>query len=230
MTKFKKIIPALCMLLISAVLMGTSTYAWFSMNTSVSAKGMSISASSDSTFLVIKEGSTFDASTTTTEVTSSASAATLKPVAPVSDTFANKTAVETAANWHYAYSNAPTSSAKDGEYTVCENLTGYVANETFSIGLSNASGVTQSANNLRLSSITIPANSGIAVVVVCNDKATVYRATNTSASQDFGIKATKDGAVVTVYYFIDGDNTNVYTNNIAALTGQVSLKFTVDAA
>ena len=62
MTKFKKIIPALCMLLISAVLMGTSTYAWFSMNTTVSATGMQVTANSDSKFLLIsKENSEISA-------------------------------------------------------------------------------------------------------------------------------------------------------------------------
>lgn len=44
MKKFKKLIPSFLMLLISASLMGTSTFAWFSMNTTVSATGMEIKA------------------------------------------------------------------------------------------------------------------------------------------------------------------------------------------
>ena len=47
MKSMKKLIPAICMLLLSAMLMGTSTYAWFSMNTSVSASGMQVKAKSD---------------------------------------------------------------------------------------------------------------------------------------------------------------------------------------
>lgn len=43
----KKLIPALAMLLVAACLMGTSTYAWFSANTQVTAKGMSVKAASD---------------------------------------------------------------------------------------------------------------------------------------------------------------------------------------
>lgn len=43
----KKLIPALCMLLVAACLMGTSTYAWFSANTQVTASGMSVKAASD---------------------------------------------------------------------------------------------------------------------------------------------------------------------------------------
>lgn len=40
----KKLIPALCMLLVAACLMGTSTYAWFAANTQVSASGMEVKA------------------------------------------------------------------------------------------------------------------------------------------------------------------------------------------
>ncbi len=42
----KKIIPALALLLISAVVMSTASFAWFSMNTSVTASGMSVKAQS----------------------------------------------------------------------------------------------------------------------------------------------------------------------------------------
>lgn len=43
----KKLIPALCMLLVAACLMGTSTYAWFTANKEVTAEGMQIKAVSD---------------------------------------------------------------------------------------------------------------------------------------------------------------------------------------
>lgn len=44
MKKFRKLIPALCMLLVSALFVGTSTYAWFSMNKTVTATNMQIKA------------------------------------------------------------------------------------------------------------------------------------------------------------------------------------------
>ena len=43
----KKLIPALCMLLVAACLMGTSTYAWFAANTHVTADGMQVKAAAD---------------------------------------------------------------------------------------------------------------------------------------------------------------------------------------
>ncbi len=53
MKKFKKLIPALCMLLVSAVMLGTTTFAWFSMNTSVKAGDMQIAAKTNDTYLLI---------------------------------------------------------------------------------------------------------------------------------------------------------------------------------
>jgi len=41
----KKLIPAICLLLVSAVMLGTSTFAWFSMNATVTVTGMSVRAS-----------------------------------------------------------------------------------------------------------------------------------------------------------------------------------------
>lgn len=43
----KKLIPALCMLLVAACLMGTSTYAWFAANENVTASGMQVKAAAD---------------------------------------------------------------------------------------------------------------------------------------------------------------------------------------
>jgi len=58
MKKFKKLIPALCMLLVSAILLGGSTYAWFSMNNEVTAKGMNVNLKTNTQFLVISKTTT----------------------------------------------------------------------------------------------------------------------------------------------------------------------------
>ena len=52
MKGMKKLIPALCLLLVSAILMGTSTYAWFSMNGTVTATGMKVKAQADEGILI----------------------------------------------------------------------------------------------------------------------------------------------------------------------------------
>ena len=69
MKKFKKLIPALCMLLVSAILLGGSTYAWFSMNDTVSANGMTVEAVANTKFLVISTDSTNLGTSASTPVT-----------------------------------------------------------------------------------------------------------------------------------------------------------------
>lgn len=48
----KKLIPALALLLVSAVMLGTSSFAWFSMNTTVSVTGMEITTKASSNLLI----------------------------------------------------------------------------------------------------------------------------------------------------------------------------------
>ncbi len=75
MKKFKKLIPAFCAMLVSAAMLGTSTYAWFSVNKKVEANGMSVTAQANTQYFVVlnsidggftAEGKT---ETTTTELT-----------------------------------------------------------------------------------------------------------------------------------------------------------------
>lgn len=81
----KKLIPAIALLLVSAVLMGTSTFAWFSMNRTVTATGMQVTAKSDSVFLLIGTDDTAaaiqTAGTITTALTVDSAAAQVYPSA-----------------------------------------------------------------------------------------------------------------------------------------------------
>ena len=49
----KKLIPAIGMLLLSACMLVTSTFAWFSMNENVTATGMNVVAKGDQVYLQI---------------------------------------------------------------------------------------------------------------------------------------------------------------------------------
>ncbi len=53
--KTKKLLPAVSLLLLSAVLLSTASFAWFSMNTSVRSDGFRLEAYSDSLFLEISD-------------------------------------------------------------------------------------------------------------------------------------------------------------------------------
>lgn len=59
MKKFKTLIPAFCAMLISAVMLGTSTYAWFSVNTKVTATDMQVTAQANTQYFVISQTQDF---------------------------------------------------------------------------------------------------------------------------------------------------------------------------
>ncbi|MGN0814147.1 MAG: hypothetical protein ACI4MH_02825 [Candidatus Coproplasma sp.] len=223
----KKIVGATCALVAAVALSAGSTFAWFSANKSVKATGMTVTAQADNVWLVIQEGSTFNSSTITTEITSTHAEAKLYPVAPAVTLTSDN--VATASSWHYAYSKATDSSVKEGEYIKCTTLSGYTVSETFSIGLSSKSGAS-SASNLKLTGATLPPDTGISIVVVCGSYIITYKSTDASLPESTKLadSVTTSGTTVTVYYFINGDDTNVYTDNLAALTGSVKLTFGVD--
>ncbi|HCY49909.1 MAG TPA: hypothetical protein DHU79_06590 [Clostridiales bacterium] len=245
MTKFKKIIPALCMLLISAVLMGTSTYAWFSMNTSVKATEMKVTAKSDAVFLqIINASDTFDA-TAQTSVKTNVAAKTVRPT-NVYKTFnaTNPTAFAGGSEFVFVsnYSKDPTDSTKAGEYTDVtadakllpndENATKnvYTLISTYKIRLKPDTGAATAPGKLKVSGVAFhedSATSGlqkaVSVLIVCGNFSVVYKQTETAgtfvATGDPALSAdafaNTTGEEVKVYVFFDGDNAACTTNNIA---------------
>ena len=227
MKKTKLIIPAMGLLLLSTAASVSGTVAWFSMNAQVTATGMTISAKSDTSFLIIQAGTSFDNTLTGTSADTHATEAELYPVAPaITLTSGN---VSTPGSWHYAYSNSTTVATASTDYTACTTLTGYVGSESFMIGLNQTSGVDSSANYLRLSALTLPADTGISCVIVCGSVINNYTA-NLSTPLDLGVKANKTGTRVDVYYYINGEDSHVYSANATNLTGTVSMTFDINAA
>lgn len=223
-------VAAIAMVLVAALALGGSTFAWFAVNNEVTATGMTVTAVSDAEFLAIVEGSKFDKSSSAIAVTSTAAGIKLKPVAPVGTISAEN--VETPAAWHYAYSDDVAASKGANQtlsYTaVSDDLIGngnYLGKETFSIGLNEKAGIDTSTTALQLNSVTLAANTGISCVVVANDTVLGTYTADSTVAVSTGAAATTSGTLVTVYYFINGEDTNVYTNNIENLTGAVVLKF-----
>ena len=60
MTKSRRITASLAMLLISALILSTASYAWFAMNTQTKAEGLEVEAYTDSLFLEISDGTDGD--------------------------------------------------------------------------------------------------------------------------------------------------------------------------
>lgn len=102
----RKLIPAIIMLLISAILVTTASYAWFSMNTTVSATSMQIEAVAEDGLLIINELDTDTAANW--KVSTDASYGNLVLLTPTSS--ANMS------DWYHNKSDDPTD-AKAGQAT-----------------------------------------------------------------------------------------------------------------
>lgn len=242
MKKFKKLIPALCMLLVSAVMLGSTTFAWFSMNNTVTATGMEVAAKSDELFLAIKYGSTYDK--THSETTATSGTTTKKELLPVDHgTVVGGTGTHTditsAADmtdntkWYYAYSEKNTvSSAKanTAKQVSTGNLGNYIASETFTVGVYQNSGASKFAN-LNVTSVVIPENKGLVLVLVCGDNVITFTESGNTLTGKILTGATgTESAIVTAYYYIDGTNENVYSDNAVNITGKIEFTLSATAA
>ena len=224
----KRLIPAFAMLLVSAVLMSTASFAWFSMNTNVTATGMNVTAKTDAIFLEIKGTSDSDFGVTGTAGLN----ADLYPVAH--ETFSSISDVATPGKWYYQYSNDPSNyqAAPTSEKKALGAFDNYVATTTYSVKLNDSS--VDTAYDLYVSAISIPENKGITVVIV---GANGYQEFRTSSNKiDFAAgnvladTVTKTEQSVTVYIYFDGNNQNVFSNNLAALTGSIEFTLTASGA
>lgn len=234
MKKFSKLIPAFCMLLISAMLMGTSTFAWFSMNTTVTATGMNVKAVVNDTFLQISTSS--DGTYSTTVSGAFDSTKELKPVAPMETlTAAN---VETKTNWGTAVSNDFDDANVNANKTALDadaTLSDYVISKSFYI--KTASGTTD-ATNLRLVGMKV-ANSNandtlkcLRVVLVCGDKIQVIEADATTLDGTIlSDLVTSTATEVKVYFYYAGNDEDCKSSNAANIgTITVDLEFSVNNA
>lgn len=252
MKKFRKLVPALCMLLISAVLLGTSTFAWFSMNTTVTATGMQVTAKTDHTYLLITKNSENkdiatllkELQTTPTNANAEVKFTGSSELTPSAHKEFGATGASTAAaktdNWYTAASNNPNDhTAADGsEKTLAQlgvELGGYVRKETVYITVTKDS---TKATNLTVSAKVAKATSDsetaditpIRVLVVCGDEYVEFDSTK-KVSGDVVIAAEIASSALTqvdIYIYYDGNDQKVTTNNAKNLDGAtIDLTFTV---
>lgn len=237
MKKFKKLIPAFAMLLVSAIMLGSSTFAWFSMNDKVTANGMNVEAQSNTEYFVISSSDTLG-----TEKTVNAS----KNAGGISDTNAKiypcsfATAAQTidsvsiAANKFYTcfsntYEDPATGDAASKRFnaTVLEDGdASYMYTYKVWIGLSAGSSTVSKKVKMTAS---ITGNAGLVVVfngatfalessTQENDKSYT---TGTALSFTAG-----EGKEVTFYVYIDGENADVKDGaSEDDLKGSVSVSF-----
>lgn len=240
MKKFRKLVPALCMLLISAVLLGTSTFAWFSMNTTVTATGMQVTAKTDHTYLLISDTNDKDALQTDPTADdrkvdfAMGTASSLAPSAH--ETFGAtgaSTDAATVGKWYSAQGKTPDKTdMKDDTKTALTGFDGYVLTKSVYITVTKDSKI---ATNLKVSA-TITNNTTatdiapLKVLVVCGDKYVELAPDALTSATVLADQIKSDTLTkVDIYIYYDGAHANVTTNNSANLGGAaVELTFAVD--
>lgn len=191
MKKMMKLVPAFIMLLVSAILVSTASYAWFSMSNQVTATGMKVQATADSgilikthavnfTYTIPANAQTFKA--TTDVAMSDADAPLLLPVSTIN-----------ASSWYKnnsdEFDNAKAGQASD-TYTAVTDTTGYYAKFNFKIR-SSANAVAVDNVKLKIDQFTLTTpqdqtsaalNKAIRVAVVYGSQVYIYAPLEASQS------------------------------------------------
>lgn len=230
----KQMGAAIAMVLVAAVALGSATFAWFVSNNKVEATTSNIAAQSNSAYLVIDKTATSTSSTGA--VTSAVDKKELYPAKTEKGQSGN-------AVWKSAYaSSAEASTMKPGsEFTIGDGTAAkavdanYAVKNTFYVGTGTYDG---EFTNLHITGVTVtnPATTekknlgdALRVLVVCGKKWEVWSgkgiqlssssdsnplsASNLLATDNAVIKSSED-AQIDVYLYYDGDDTNVYSNNL----------------
>ena len=253
MKKFKKLIPALCMLLVSAVMLGSTTFAWFSMNTTVTASGMKVEAKSDAKFLQIKNTGAWNDTDAFTSVTLTAAKKSIYPTMPVKSIAEDSKSVTpfhgTTLVWVSTYSTDPSNAtAGVGTSNNYSNVTDNVADNhalkvDFTVRLKPNSGATE-ATNLKVTNVKFTAttqtdadivdglSSCLRVLFVCGENKVVWKDgayVVGKADSILADKVTTTDLTVTAYVYYDGSDSNCVTNK-ALTPDEYSLEFTLGVA
>ena len=238
----KQLIAAIAMVLVAAVALGSSTYAWFVSNNKVTATTASISAQSNAPFLKIAITGEELKETAAIQVAGTDDMVNLYPSqwnhVVDTDTYQFESA--------YASKSSEATILAGSRFAVggvdAEKRPDYALKQSFDIGTTDEKA--GSFKDLKVASVTVNAGensdnlkNAICVLVKCGDNWGVYKETvDGTALTAYGDETTitnkliganntaiaekidaKDKVTVDVYVFYDGSAEKVYTDNLASL-------------
>ena len=234
----KQLMAAIAMVCVSAIALGSSTYAWFVTNNTVEATTSTISAQSNAAFMVIK----YDATAVDSDLTADSATIGDTPLYPAQWN-------TTDGKFETAYALAVDAADMDAGTLVTVGDTGtpdqavtakYAVLNTFNISAKGANlsdltvagasiaaaGNTELDNALRVLVVT---ESGW---VLCN-KSGIVKDSNGGTTGVLGDNITAgNDTEVKLYVFYDGNETEIYTNNLANLkdaSAKITVEFTATA-
>ena len=245
----RKLLGAVGMLTVSAAMLVSSTFAWFSLNKTVTAQTMKVNVKSNSVYLLIgndsentaaairaKADGTIATAVPATEASVFPSAWATNTDAQWTSKVENGTSFATATNWYESEAAKVDNAKSNGTSTkalTAENFGDHVLKFTYHLTLAEGS---YDAKNLKVSkytptikdSTTGKVMTAVKTVVTCGNNYEEFGYSGTGASKtlkDTGTVVLSDSVTangitdVVVYVYYDGNEDTVYTNNRANLTG-----------
>ncbi|MGN0734040.1 MAG: hypothetical protein ACI4LC_07695 [Emergencia sp.] len=246
----KQLMAAIAMVVVAAVALGSATYAWFVTNNTVTATTSTISAQSNAAFMTIEEG-------TTGAKNSDATTATYKTTGSIA-LYPARVKADAALTFETAYGTSTTDGTLKSGTLVDVGTPSVAVTKTFAKQNDfNISTKGTNLTNMKVQSVamstesgeftTSEINSAVRVLIVCGDNWEVWdpttgkcvqSKTNTTTTPS-GIEAsvlaatieTGTDTVVNTYIYYDGDDSNIFTNNLSDLTtsSNVVITFTATA-
>lgn len=232
----RKLIPALVMLLVSAIMLSTASFAWFASNDKVTATDMSVTAKSAARFLEISNAADGDY-TASAKATNDAKEVDLIHAKVNGTTVAWYTGSSTLAGDKGTTNSTPIEGgigADGGSYALVN---------TFYVKMSTGS--TIDLTNLTVTKVTVTGTTSaldpaLRVLVVGENGAQIFRPTADGTLDAVTITGSTNSATlintipqngtvktITVYVYFDGDDAAATTNNAATLVAKtVSVEFT----
>ena len=254
MKNFRKLIPAVCMLLLAAVMAGTSTFAWFSMNTTVTAGTMAVSATAPTNLRICATNSANDS-----EWSGALSLpASLDTMVPVSCDNTNP-----ALTFYKVKDNGDKIGYDDGAYKEDTTFEPATAGTDYYTTSFYIKAVGADATNLKLSTITLNEGGGkqkldkaLRVMAVCGENKFIYEPVAGAAATYQAVKylntekpvlgdnitvsdaasvlaktVTKTAVRVTIYIWYEGQDPACKSSNTVDMAGTTfTLSFTVTGA
>lgn len=235
MKKFKKLIPALCMLLVSAVMLGTTTFAWFSMNNKVTANNMSVTAKSNSTYLQISK-----TSASATDFGNEATMNSTKNVYPCAFTTTELAAEEGKSNAKIEANNFYTANNTKSNGTgdvVNRKLVAMAENDYLSVQKVylklTADSLDYNNKELKLTFTKVSGHDSVKAVVKVGEEYVALASDSTTGKFNSVTITSAQALEVTIFVYIDGTNADVISDYINAaatkdnLTGAINIGFEI---
>lgn len=248
MKSTRKIIPALVMLLVSAIMLTTASYAWLASSRTVTAGNMTVQANMDVVYMQISNSKEVGATWGNSANALTAESGELELV--------NAYVEEDQVKWRTAVAAVPGESGKEGSYTSVPTIDGtYALINTFYVKMSDES--TKELKNLTINTVSVTGDPIVTgsfdealrvLVIAKNAEGTVlgyqcwdlgtkallsgFEGTPTLTGETKIVNAKNDESkIITleVYIYYDGEDTYAFTNNLASATEKnISVSFTAE--